>query len=82
MLIFSKIVLVSVITINHRINATFISCSLSLGAFVGGWLSDTLGFEWAATILCFTELFAVSYVIILNQHCTSSGLVKTVGFLA
>ncbi|KAI0237749.1 hypothetical protein LSAT2_011660 [Lamellibrachia satsuma] len=37
----------------------FSSTGLSLGAFVGGWLSDTLGFEWAATILCFTELFAL-----------------------
>ncbi|KAI0237750.1 hypothetical protein LSAT2_011661 [Lamellibrachia satsuma] len=49
----------------------FSSTGLSMGPFVGGWLSDTLGFEWAATILSFTELFALSLwaVYVSTRSC-------------
>lgn len=60
MLIFSKIALV--FASNHRVILTLVSCSLFLGPIAGGSLSETLGFEWAAAVMCFTGLFAVSYV--------------------
>lgn len=58
--VFSFFKIVLVLVSNHRIIETCISCSLFLGPVVGGYLSDTLGFEWAAAVISFTGLFAVS----------------------
>ncbi|KAI0221024.1 MFS-type transporter SLC18B1 [Lamellibrachia satsuma] len=38
----------------------FSATGLFLGPIAGGSLSETLGFEWAAAVMCFTGLFAVS----------------------
>ena len=51
---------------NHRINVILFSCSMFLGPIIGGWLSDTIGFEWAAAVIGFTGFFAVSFLSSLS----------------
>ncbi|KAI0224522.1 hypothetical protein LSAT2_024478 [Lamellibrachia satsuma] len=49
----------------------FGATGLFLGPIIGGWLSDTIGFEWAAAVIGFTGFFALSLwvVYIATSRC-------------
>ena len=67
--------LILVFVYNHSISVTFVSCSLARGAATGGFLSDTLGFEWAAACISFTGLFAVSCLTLFFIYSAASVVV-------
>jgi len=46
----------------------FVSCSLFLGPIVGGYLNDSLDFEWAAAIIGLAGVSSVSI------HCVTCPL--------